>query len=211
MRGTRVGDVLGGHGDGIIPAYAGNTCRTRCRRRSTGDHPRVCGEHTSPFTDGSVRTGSSPRMRGTRAVGLEHVLRAGIIPAYAGNTRGRRRPHTARQDHPRVCGEHGDCFCNFLACEGSSPRMRGTHVPAPDNWLSGGIIPAYAGNTRTPSATVTSSRDHPRVCGEHLELSALVSDVLGSSPRMRGTRLIGVMVRFRQRIIPAYAGNTKPT
>ena len=50
-----------------------------------------------------------------------------------------------------------------------------------------GIIPAYAGNTKTHGLFANDQRDHPRVCGEHEELSAVVSDVLGSSPRMRGT------------------------
>ena len=45
MRGTlsaRKGVTLG---NGIIPAYAGNTSTVNVSRYENGDHPRVCGEH----------------------------------------------------------------------------------------------------------------------------------------------------------------------
>ena len=59
----------------------------------------------------------------------------------------------------------------------------------------------------TPRLT-TATWDHPRVCGEHDPLVPSVCDVLGSSPRMRGTlgrRVVGLCLVG---IIPAYAGNT---
>ena len=31
------------------------------------------------------------------------------------------------------------------------------------------------------------ARDHPRVCGEHLQMTNVLNDEAGSSPRMRGT------------------------
>ena len=134
----------------------------------------------------------------------------GIIPAYAGNTewnecdagayegssphtRGTPRwriwTHVRVQDHPRIRGEH----------QPVRPR------PAPVLR----IIPAYAGNTRavvhpptalvgssphtrgTPARTpraCMSSRDHPRIRGEHFKLA--------------------VAIQQREGIIPAYAGNT---
>ena len=137
-------------------------------------------DHPSP--------GSSPRMRGALA--------------------GCRCRLKRRRDHPRVCGEHAD----------------GTHF----NSRTYGIIPAYAGSTRrlphpphgrwgssprmrgAPSRTsgkTTSTRDHPRVCGEHAlhrvdsshagwiipayagsttEIGMAVLVKKGSSPRMRG-------------------------
>ena len=94
-----------------------------------------------------------------------------------------------RGDHPRIRGEH-DSF---------NGRLR--HAV--------GIIPAYAGNTRavvhpptalvgssphtrgTPARTpraCMSSRDHPRIRGEHFKLA--------------------VAIQQREGIIPAYAGNT---
>ena len=87
-------------------------------------------------------------MRGTPQGNVRHHRRAGIIPAYAGNTfdwvdlRG-----FAPQDHPRVCGEHGMEGPGYDSRGGSSPRMRGTQSATHEVVNTGGIIPAYAGNT----------------------------------------------------------------
>ena len=92
---------------GIIPAYAGNTDVADAEFLRHRDHPRVCGEHSNRVGDWFATLGSSPRMRGTRDVcnsglavnqgssprmrgtlmaRLHQHPRAGIIPAYAGNT-----------------------------------------------------------------------------------------------------------------------------
>ena len=192
----------------IIPAYAGNTLKcatmytwvrdhprvcgehaTRHRKRwfSWRDHPRVCGEHRSAANMPDCTGGSSPRMRGTpiRPAAMHRV--PGIIPAYAGNTCRRDQSRTMGRDHPRVCGEHHDVLCNCPFSPGSSPRMRGTL--AVRQWLAitQGIIPAYAGNTTRHRKSRHSWKDHPRVCGEHLEYRTVRRPREGSSPRMRGT------------------------
>ena len=174
---------------GIIPAYAGNTAR-----------------HGGSITP---NPGSSPRMRGTRAVCDGESCRIRIIPAYAGNTGLVHVRHSGNGDHPRVCGEHCGVCGAYFSCLGSSPRMRGT--PGVDGqWrVAPGIIPAYAGNTcRTRSADSTS-RDHPRVCGEHMLEIEAVGEIRGSSPRMRGTRVVADNYGLAVGIIPAYAGNTR--
>ena len=64
--------------------------------------------------------------------------------------------------------------------------MRGAPFAAALGPVLSGIIPAYAGSTRSAQRPYLLRRDHPRVCGEHL-LSALALIVgVGSSPRMRG-------------------------
>ena len=70
------------------------------------DHPRVCGEHPIDRRSHWERRGSSPRMRGTPAFVLDGDGRAGIIPAYAGNTNIYGAGTADSGDHPRVCGEH---------------------------------------------------------------------------------------------------------
>ena len=132
---------------GIIPAYAGNTQDSGILRRFSRDHPRVCGEHTSRNSSRRRMTGSSPRMRGTRHRRSVRSLRAGIIPAYAGNTGWYVSRYAARRDHPRVCGEHEPLLLPKLRTLGSSPRMRGTPHPVGSGRPHPGIIPAYAGNT----------------------------------------------------------------
>ena len=133
----------------------------------SGDHPRVCGEHLVMLSNFRCTPGSSPRMRGTRFRCSAVVVDGGIIPAYAGNTR-RQEPDDAHcRDHPRVCGEHRDHHQPPWRRTGSSPRMRGTHLSQVVWRDSEGIIPAYAGTTRSSNFSVRSPRDHPRVCGEH--------------------------------------------
>ena len=68
------------------------------------------------------------------------------------------------------------------------------------------ITPAYAGKRSRAETTRSSRRDHPRICGEKVLKSWLMSGDVGSPPRMRGKvgRRYG---KQRQRgITPAYAG-----
>ena len=208
MRGTHTEELRSTAHVGIIPAYAGNTRSRRRARTVSWDHPRVCGEHRSGVAYALDELGSSPRMRGTRCYGVVRSLSPGIIPAYAGNTSTRPLSPSCRRDHPRVCGEHIGRERFRAIGAGSSPRMRGTLRVICPPFCVCGIIPAYAGNTERYWPPMTCGGDHPRVCGEHLIWSATHSLVLGSSPRMRGTRPVR-RPRFRSRgIIPAYAGNT---
>ena len=149
MRGTRRRHDGLGQVDGIIPAYAGNTPFGLSSARNVRDHPRVCGEHCEVEALFVVCVGSSPRMRGTRMCSNARIARAGIIPAYAGNTQARPFRRIRARDHPRVCGEHGRRVRRCPFPQGSSPRMRGTPVGREFRAVPHGIIPAYAGNTRT--------------------------------------------------------------
>ena len=87
MRGTQPGDEVEVELRGIIPAYAGNTNSVSHTLGTSGDHPRVCGEHIAFVPAITVVVGSSPRMRGTLHDWPIQVVVEGIIPAYAGNTR----------------------------------------------------------------------------------------------------------------------------
>ena len=155
--------------------------------------------------------GSSPRMRGTPSGVVGFVYKAGIIPAYAGNTFSRFLGMPDGWDHPRVCGEHRLFSIRFLSYRGSSPRMRGTLYEVAADFLGSGIIPAYAGNTILLVREVERERDHPRVCGEHQVIDDYGTVVMGSSPRMRGTPHRQPVLAHGAGIIPAYAGNTPTT
>ena len=91
---------------------------------------------------------------------------------------------------------------------GSSPRMRGTQLCEEVAQASGGIIPAYAGNTLFDYYSAKRQRDHPRVCGEHELFKTMDAAGTGSSPRMRGTPVVPTTNPDADGIIPAYAGNT---
>ena len=86
--------------------------------------------------------------------------------------------------------------------------MRGTRIVVHLFTSRPGIIPAYAGNTRTEDLEQLIDKDHPRVCGEHLTRDSSYTIFPGSSPRMRGTPPPLGNLRNVQGIIPAYAGNT---
>ena len=52
--------------------------------------------------------------------------------------------------------------------------------------------------------------DHPRACGEHNNRGLSFNTIIGSSPRVRGTRRNRSCRNPQRRIIPARAGNTCP-
>ena len=147
-RGARVRAAAPVLEEGIIPAYAGSTSGTGSGSPSSGDHPRIRGEHKSYMAKYTGLTGSSPHTRGAlRVEGLrqEHV---GIIPAYAGSTRARRVAARALRDHPRIRGEHAAHHIASLDISGSSPHTRGAPSSSSRAFARVGIIPAYAGSTR---------------------------------------------------------------
>ena len=172
------------------------------------DHPRVCGEHRQIAGFCSRSLGSSPRMRGTQFVVLLVISGNPIIPAYAGNTRHQADRKARSGDHPRVCGEHVEYKVEGATSQGSSPRMRGTPECIVNGAHGAGIIPAYAGNTQIATCTASWPWDHPRVCGEHRAAPLNPFVIWGSSPRMRGTRVVKFRKTVDFGIIPAYAGNT---
>ena len=112
------------------------------------DHPRVCGEYYVHFSLWTLKTGSSPRVRGIRfqEAALELGLR--IIPACAGNTLATDRPLLLIKDHPRVCGEYTIETAEGKYQKESSPRVRGILSKVFSDAYGVRIIPACAGNTR---------------------------------------------------------------
>ena len=147
-------------------------------------------------------------MRGTHCKKSYYRGGKGIIPAYAGNTYPSAGIRSYTWDHPRICGEHSSVSGPSGNPLGSSPHMRGTRPNCRLRRSSSGIIPAYAGNTWTPSISPALPWDHPRICGEHLISSTVKVTGGGSSPHMRGTQRGQGDHPSGQGIIPAYAGNT---
>ena len=85
-RGTPVADEVGERHGRVIPACAGNTLAISSRALVTVGHPRVRGEHELALRQNRSRPGSSPRARGTLALGHLGVVQVRVIPACAGNT-----------------------------------------------------------------------------------------------------------------------------
>ena len=146
-------------------------------------------------------------MRGTDQLRRYIDFYKGITPACAGN-----RPRVlakafASRDHPRVCGEQYLQIHPIPHPIGSPPRVRGTEVGCTNNFRTTGITPACAGNSPCKHFPIPPIQDHPRVCGEQIEILMYNKIVIGSPPRVRGTAPPGPGAFFRKRITPACAGN----
>ena len=156
----------------------------------------------------SIKSGSSPRMRGARAILGPRILHPRIIPADAGSTGPLRARHPSRTDHPRGCGEHDEVKPALFDLGGSSPRMRGAPSHTRRCCNTTRIIPADAGSTATSAEPAAGCWDHPRGCGEHTSQSKEAKFGQGSSPRMRGAQGGGMDHVVGSGIIPADAGST---
>ena len=149
-------------------------------------------------------------MRGKPAGSSPLVFRHGITPADAGKTGACCRYRTAKQDHPRGCGENCPYFEPVWGDKGSPPRMRGKPARMLLRLLMEGITPADAGKTNIVRYSVHGHEDHPRGCGENLPLTLRRHGTAGSPPRMRGKQRSAGFHDRRRRITPADAGKTLP-
>ena len=173
----------------IIPAYAGSTICFPFVKGLHWDHPRIRGEHRKGGRSLTINKGSSPHTRGAPAGSGEGPMSSRIIPAYAGST------------SPLVAAT--------LTPVGSSPHTRGAQPFGADAGIDCvGIIPAYAGSTLSCRSFRRRPWDHPRIRGEHAEVSTTRTFRTGSSPHTRGAPSATHISSRSWRIIPAYAGST---
>ena len=209
MRGKLNNRFIGDRLEGLIPAHAGKTCDNSASLRVKAAHPRACGENAVCCGMPLLESGSSPRMRGKRYVrpfALQHI---GLIPAHAGKTFPAPRAIARTEAHPRACGENSDPAGQQLCNAGSSPRMRGKPLYTQMRHWTGGLIPAHAGKTQLSSARLQDRWAHPRACGENASMSTVDWVIGGSSPRMRGKRVLIDAHARATGLIPAHAGKTK--
>ncbi len=208
MRGALPGAHLGLGAPGLIPADAGSTSRSVPLSPHSRAHPRRCGEHRIGPPRLTRRKGSSPQMRGARALSLDGHRPGGLIPADAGSTSSSASIPPATRAHPRRCGEHDKVGVRTMRDVGSSPQMRGARGDCFARRLGCGLIPADAGSTAPCAGPRRHPWAHPRRCGEHTATRCLVGTPCGSSPQMRGARRPTVAVSPRSGLIPADAGST---
>ena len=108
-----------------------------------------------------------------------------------------------------MCGEHVSAGLKTVSSGGSSPHVRGARWHGHVDLVPVGIIPACAGSTTCCRPVWCSSRDHPRMCGEHAHVVDPHTAPLGSSPHVRGAPDSGFDVAVESGIIPACAGSTR--
>ena len=112
------------------------------------------------------------------------------------------------KDHPRVCGEQVTTWAHICLHTGSPPRVRGTGSPPCTAQKSSRITPACAGNSYADALFAVGLRDHPRVCGEQVQVSSGTAGMKGSPPRVRGTAFMQNANQLGKGITPACAGNS---
>jgi len=193
--------------DRFIPAPAGNASPRGARTGPLPVHPRACGERWPVRAYREPNGGSSPRLRGTRALQGSAERYARFIPAPAGNAFIVRDISSTAPVHPRACGERDGRRCLGVIAGGSSPRLRGTlHRGRLTVWRRR-FIPAPAGNARREPRKDALTPVHPRACGERSSACKQVALAGGSSPRLRGTHRGTQPKQGKRRFIPAPAGN----
>ncbi len=171
----------------LIPAHAGNSARSSRRRCWTAAHPRARGEQLARLLFSQASGGSSPRTRGTGAARRPARTNGRLIPAHAGN---RSRTGSSRgwaAAHPRARGEQASEQRSIDAGAGSSPRTRGTGGRRPQDVVVRRLIPAHAGNRARSRPSTRPAPAHPRARGEQVVVIYLLTGLIGSSPRTRGT------------------------
>ena len=152
---------------GLIPAWAGKTCKSNPYVLGVRAHPRVGGENLEGVVYVRQTLGSSPRGRGKRAGGWTVGCGQGLIPAWAGKTRRRRTRRRRISAHPRVGGENHFEYAKPETIKGSSPRGRGKPRSGTHRFVRPRLIPAWAGKTSARAALMYSLTAHPRVGGEN--------------------------------------------
>ena len=193
----------------IIPARAGPTSRPKVSCAVSSDHPRSCGANQVNIRPFEPAAGSSPLVRGQQTWVVSDDGEARIIPARAGPTCAGRRTRRDNPDHPRSCGANAVQRPYGNGKPGSSPLVRGQHVPGLRFVDEERIIPARAGPTCAGRRTRRYNPDHPRSCGANLCRAANSEIQSGSSPLVRGQRDRHRILVVPVRIIPARAGPTR--
>jgi len=207
LRGTHLAELRVMDDARFIPAPAGNAIELPHRESMMAVHPRACGERSTMAACLPALSGSSPRLRGTPdQVGLAGVGER-FIPAPAGNAEGGKVRASRQTVHPRACGERKKPPLPRGGGGGSSPRLRGTPSPYPLTGGHGRFIPAPAGNAPSGLRICSCHSVHPRACGERQQPGPQSAQALGSSPRLRGTRVGALGGLELCRFIPAPAGN----
>ena len=132
-----------------------------------------------------------------------------ITPAGAGKTLWQWSIVRDTRDHPRRCGENSIATNPPPVSLGSPPQVRGK--PSLRIGVSPlvRITPAGAGKTLRSLASVRSSQDHPRRCGENCPHPTSQKARLGSPPQVRGKLDSLSRNHVPTRITPAGAGKTK--
>ena len=88
-----------------------------------------------------------------------------------------------------MCGEKVAMVTTAVSTPGSPPHVRGKELRVETCFADNGITPACAGKSNLFVFRRIEPKDHPRVCGEKVDLASMPASKPGSPPRMRGKGL----------------------
>ena len=196
---------------GSSPLARGKPLMSSSMWLSTSAHPRSRGENLLDYARKYFEAGSSPLARGKLTVPTSTRLMRRLIPARAGKTHPYAEVAWYATAHPRSRGENRLSDHWDPGPSGSSPLARGKRLRVLGGGGLGGLIPARAGKTGTPTSSPRGHAAHPRSRGENAEERSERAAHAGSSPLARGK--LGFLRRRgrRCRLIPARAGKTPET
>ena len=194
VRGSLASGVDDGQMEGSIPACAGEPGEDLGRTVRVRVYPRVCGGAGASCQWCCCLQGLSPRVRGSREFPRALGWVTGSIPACAGEPNIPPRRPCRLGVYPRVCGGASVRGRGTTSTSGLSPRVRGS--PSDEVWaaLVDGSIPACAGEPQPAGASPQSWGVYPRVCGGASPSPEPWPAAPGLSPRVRGSRKVGVGV-----------------
>ena len=103
-------------------------------------------------------------------------------------------------------GEHFQVLQRLVVSRGSSPHVRGARGLRRGVVPGRGIIPACTGSTRPATPGAWTTRDHPRMYGEHSLPDGSCRSCQGSSPHVRGALYSFSLSRYYYRDHPRMYG-----
>ena len=209
-RGSHGVECLAGGQQGPIPADAGEPSSTGPLRQQTRAYPRGRGGAVPTRQIDRLLPGLSPRTRGSLQSEFPGCAESGPIPADAGEPSASPRWIESRRAYPRGRGgaEVGDAL--ETATAGLSPRTRGSRAGIGQHILANGPIPADAGEPARPERATVPAGAYPRGRGGALDGQPAKLQLLGLSPRTRGSRRGSRGRSRRYGPIPADAGEPWP-
>ena len=107
-----------------------------------------------------------------------------------------------------MCGKDQQVIQKPAIGLGSPPHVRERLNLIDHDKPADRITPACAGKTDHQKTPVSSSQDHPRMCGKDTQYKQHLKDKLGSPPHVRERHLLGSLGCYGFRITPACAGKT---
>ena len=159
----------------ITPAHAGKRFFDRGNSSHTEDHPRTCGEKWLQCLFRPLNSGSPPHMRGKVNTFKSDYFSIGITPAHAGKSL--------------------EVYLKKSVLTGSPPHMRGKVESNAYSSSFNGITPAHAGKSPLSHFSFPLYRDHPRTCGESIEMFPF-SSVYKDHPRTCGEKFCQVQFEY---------------